>query len=1578
MKSLLFLLKNNAIASLILVFVLLVANSVCSFGQKISKFDYDPQQFTSQLEEIVEDDLKDEDKPMFERFVEYWDKDSISFEIEQKNTIINVSNALLKKTIVNTSHFITLAKILSLYPESEKIREDLNPWLEGLMLLATNDKISIAKINRFTDNSYALFAQNVLVINPAFSWKANNNNFSFNFSDDFYINFTETNLVCFNNTDSIVIQSTAGRFFPLEDKWVGKGGKVTWSRSNFPEDEIFANLSNYSINLTRNEYEADSVMFTNLDYFSQPALGRIKDKVVRASKPESVVYPEFYTYTQRHKIKNLFEGVDFDGGYYMMGSQFVGSGTRENPAVIEIKRDNKEFLRVEAKTYIFRRQTVMSNYARVRFKIESDSLFHTGLGFSYTDADRLVTVSPTDFLTTQSPILSSYHNFSINFGQIRWQIDSNELTFGAPIGSSLGRAFFESNNYFNEEEFDRLMGRDEQHPLFAVANFTRRIQSKTFNVEEFSRFMRKSVEQTRIEVMRLAMEGYVFYEFETGEVQALPKLYDAIRARGQFIDYDVLKFSSTTEGVPNVTLNLNTLEMAIKGVENVSVSDSQNVFLYPARRELILKKDRNFAFDGVVRAGLFTFYGKDFNFDYANFSLELSSIDSLNIDYQTDDFDFYGQRVLSKVSSTLENITGEILIDKPDNKSGLQMNEDYPIFQSTKESFVYYDDKTIHNGVYNRDNFYFEIYPFTFKNINNFEFKDMNFIGVFHSADILGPIEDTLVLRPDNSLGFRRESPTEGYAVYEGRGRFFQRIDLSNQGLRGMGDLTYISATVSSDNMYFFPDSMRAVTTGFEMQQQTAGIQFPQVKGGEHLVKWFPFSEQLYAFKGTKPFSIFNNQAQLTGNLILQPLGLVGDGLMDMEKARLRSNEYAFNAIDFHSDTASVEFNVVNTDQLALTADKMKVWVDFESRQGLFGKIDNSLLADLPPMMYRSYLDKFTWAMDDNELTIATPSQQPAIEMEEFYVSGMADKDTIPSGSIFYSYHREEDSLYFVSPIAKYNLVNPNIKADSVGYIIVADAIVNPNEEKVEVDAKKRMLTLKKSLITANYTDRFHSIYDANVSIPSRKKYFASGTIDYVDENDSIQPVFLSDIKVDELGNTFASGNLTQPDNFRLSPRFGFIGSFELSAIEKYWLFKGGAQPLYKCPQLKSSNVSFTARLEPDNLFIPVAETPQNLNMVNLISGSIVTVDSIHLYPGLLTDRKEYSDKTLVDAHGLLHFDKKRNRFMLGSKEKITNPDSTGNLISLATDFCMLFSEGKVNLPINLGQINHFTTGTLTHNLNDSVLNMDVVMSLKFHFNQLSLEAMANDINLKSGLQNVDLNRKIYAKHLYERLEPGEAQTAVNQIRLFGAMTQIPANMESTISFSELKMRWDPINKSFVSNGRLGIGTIGNIQINKKVNGFIEIYKRNTGDWMIIYLELEPDKYYVFNYARGSMQVSSHNSLFTEPINDMRARERRVKVKAGQIPFNFVVGTKRELQRARERYNELTGKANTETSEDKINEDDSAVNDTENNDSTENNEIDNNEETTETETEKDEETNESIDGETNTDSNNTNTEDNNP
>jgi len=1476
-----------------------------SAAQRITKFSEDIENFPFQLHEVIKNQLSKEDEPISIEFAQLWSTDF--FSPDQKMQIVETSNLLIRKTDVNTSHFINLIKILVSLQRNEKTLKNFDLWFKGLTSYASNDKIYITSIARFVQNSQTIFNSSTLRVNPAHQWNVKTDDYSISLDSILSFNYNNVNLVCTNGNDSISINSTQGIYNPLSEIWRGKGGTVSWIRSQFPEDEIFATLTRYQIDLTKNEYKADSVWFTNKDYFKEPSLGHIKDRLIKATKPDNVAYPEFHTYDQRHRINNLFDGVDYDGGYYMLGTKFFGSGTRENPAVIEVKRNGKDFLRIESRTYVFLRQSVVSDYARVRFLLENDSLFHTGLGFSYNDNTRMITIAPTDFLTTQSPILSTYHNFSINFNQISWNLGKDEIVFGPPIGTSLGRASFESNNFFNQEIFDQIMGRDDQHPLFAIANFTRLIQTKTFNVDQFARYMRKPLEQTRIVVMQMAMQGYILYEFETGEIQTLPKLYDAIRARSNRIDYDVIKFQSTSQGIPNAVLNLATLEMEVNGVQNVSVSDSQNVFIFPANQRLILKNNRNFAFNGIVRAGLFTFKGTNFNFDYENFSFVLDEIEQLNLDFQTEDYDFYGRRVLNSVTSTLENITGEIYIDQPDNKSGLVDYPDFPIFKSTKNSFVYYDDPSIHNGIYKRDNFYFEIYPFTFYNINNFEYKDMNFIGLFESADILGPIEDTLVLRPDNSLGFRRESPPQGFALYQGRGNFYNVIDLSNKGLRGIGEFTYITSRTKSDDLYFFPDSVSTLSTEFSIGRQDAGIQYPEVIGQEHTVKWQPYNEILYAYRGKKPFVMFEQQAKLTGNLTLTPLGLTGSGLMDMEKARLSSNLYAYNSSDFKTDKASAEFNVVGSDSLALSSKNLSAFIDFNERNGEFRKIDQSIYALMHPMMYESHLDEFVWSMNQNELTISTPAYQQYVEMDKFYVSEMIDRDTLPPGSLFYSTWRGEDSLYFFAPKAKYNLRTPNLKADSVKYIVVADAIILPNNQKVEVDAKKRILPLRKSEIIANYSQKYHRIYDAEITIPGRKKYIAKGTIDYVDENDSIQKVKLREVGVDNQGSTFAKTVLTDPDKFKLSPHFGFIGNVDIFAKDKFWLFDGGAQPIYNCPQIKASNVKFKATIDPTSIFIPVPPQPMNLNKVTLISGSVVTVDSIHLYPSFISGRKTFSDKTLINADGFLHYNSKRNRFMLGSMEKINNPDTTGNLIGLTTDFCMLFSEGTVQFPVNLGQIKNYTTGNLIHKLEDSTLTMDLILSLDFHFNQVSLETMANEIISHSGLSSVDLNRKVFHKALYERTNQSEAIAAINQIKLFGAMSQIPSGFQNTITFNDLKMKWDHLNRSFVSYGKIGIGTIGNLQVNKKVDGFIEILKRNTGDWMMMYLQLSPDKYYVFYYVKGSMQVSSHNAAFTDPIKDMKSRDRRIKVKAGQIPFNFVVGTRRELQRVRERYAELTG-----------------------------------------------------------------------
>lgn len=1479
--------------------------------QSIDKFSEEPEKFPVELMLLLKDKVSTEEEFIIREFTFFWNADSLN--LEQKQQIITISNNLLKKTVTSTKHFVTYVSIILELPRNQALEREYVEWSKGLLHFTSLESINIAWLSQFLSNSLNLFTKNSIFINQSYMWKASNDHYRFHFDSTLTLTYDRTNLVCTDNTDSITIHSTSGIYIPSLNQWRGKGGKVTWIRSKYPENEIFATLTNYRIDLTRNDYQADSVWFTNRDYFKEPALGVLKDKIVRASRPENIPFPEFRTYGQRYRIENLFEGVDYDGGYYMMGAQLIGTGTSDNLARIEIKRNNKEFLRIESRTYVFRRHLIISNNAQVRFRMGADSIFHSGLGFSYNNNDRVLSLAPTEFLTTQSPLSSTYHNFSITFGQLTWRIDDDEITLGPPTGSAIGRASFESNNFFNEEAFDIIMGLDEQHPLFAVANFSRKIKSRTFEAKDFAVFVRKSVEQTRIQLMRLAMMGYLFYDAETGQAQVLPKLFDAIRARDKRIDYDVIRFSSSTNNrVPNAILNLNTYEMVINGVENISVSDSQNVRIFPARQRVTLKKNRDFAFDGMVRAGLFTFFGKDFNFDYSNFSFELSSIDSLKLDYQTAQFDFYGRRVLNRVTSTLENITGEILIDKPNNKSGLIKNPDYPIFKSTKNSFVYYDDPYIHNGIYTRDKFFFEIFPFTFKNISRFEQKDMIFKGVLISADIFAPIEDTLVLRPDNSLGFIRRTTNDGVAIYQGKGRFFNKIDLSNQGLRGDGTIAYITSRTTSNNMYFFPDSMGTISTEFTIAQQDKGIQYPDVKGERHLIKWQPYKDKLFAYKGAKPFEMFSKQAVLSGNLLLEPLGLVGDGMVDLLKGRLRSEKYEFQALDFKSDRASIEIDLPPTNEIGFTSDKLKAFVDMKARKGEFRKIDESIFAHFEPLMYKAHLDMFVWNMDRNDLTLATPAYQEAMELDRFYVRGMIDKDTIPPGSLFYSVHRDEDSLYFFAPKANFNLSTSSLKADSVKYIVVADAIIYPHRQKLEVETKKRMIPLKQSQIVANYNTKYHRIYNADITIPSRKNYFGKGLTDYIGENDSIQTITLKEVKVDTKGSTYALATLTEPDKFKLSPRFGYVGDVELFANDPFWTYNGGAKPIHACNHINSSWLKFKATLDPKNIFIPIDPLPVNLNLVYLMSGSVINSDSIHLYPALASGRKEYQDKSLIPASGYLHYNQRNNRFLIGSKEKIMNPDTTGNIIGLATDFCMLFSDGTVDFPVNLGQIKHKAIGSSIHKLEDSTLTLDLVHSFDFHFNQASLQAMATDL-LSLGLPSVDLNRKVFKKSLYERVDPVDAQTALNQISLFGSMTQIPKGFESTITLNDLKLKWDPVNRSFVSYGKIGIGTLGNLQVNKRVDGFIEIIKRNSGDLFFMYFQISSDKYYYFYYTRGSMQVSSHNPAFTDPIKQMKAKDRKVKVKAGQIPFNFVVGTRRELTRLRDRYAQLMGTASPST-----------------------------------------------------------------
>jgi len=90
------------------------------------------------------------------------------------------------------------------------------------------------------------------------------------------------------------------------------------------------------------------------------------------------------------------------------------------------------------------------------------------------------------------------------------------------------------------------------------------------------------------------------------------------------------------------------------------------------------------------------------------------------------------------------------------------------------------------------------------------------------------------------------------------------------------------------------------------------------------------------------------------------------------------------------------------------------------------------------------------------------------------------------------------------------------------------------------------------------------------------------------------------------------------------------------------------------------------------------------------------------------------------------------------------------------------------------------------------------------------------------------------------------------------------------------------------------VGNINRSQINKMVDGKIEIIKKRGGDIINIYLELDKNVWYYFNYNRGTMLAVSSNNDFNDALKDLKPDKRKKEVRgAPDYYFNLCPPSKK-------------------------------------------------------------------------------------
>lgn len=1475
----------------VLFFLLcLLITSFPSTGQSIKEFPSEQDLFLPELNKFMGSNLNESHQAILNNFGSLWL--SGAYNLEEKNKIINLSNLLLKRRARSNPYFLDFLATLNTFKQSEGNQENFTPWNDGLIELLNNQNFFLRNIRRYFEITKGVMVNRVLYTSSANEWKMRSGEYQFLFDSTLKIIFSKSDIVCYAQRDSGIIYKTQGTLYPDRAIWIGKGGIVSWERAGFDKTQVYAELKDYRIDLSHSYYSADSVLFYHHIYLDKPLTGNLEERVKAIPSPNMATFPRFNSYTKRILIENMFENINFEGGVSMHGSKLNGTGEKYKNASLSIFKNDTLLLNIKSEYIVFSKERIASRKAIATIYLEEDSIFHPGIAFNYQVSNKEITLYRTNDKLTHSPYYNSYHNLDMEFEMLSWKIEDPKIKMTMSRGASLGYARFESISYYNEIEFHRMQGIDEYHPLFTLKKFAKWYYSETFPVEELAKWMNKPPYQIKQLCVRLSTDGFIYYDQNTGEVSIKKRLYDFIDAFTGEIDFDVISFVSTTRApLENATLDLTTKDLTINGVSQIFLSDSQNVIIWPKREQIILKKNRDFSFDGNIKAGLFTFFGENFEFRYDSFKIDLHKIDSLHLAIQKDTSDIYGRAFLSDIKNNIEMITGELLIDHPFNKSGYYQFPEYPILRSKANSYVYYENIPGLDSTYSRDEFYFELEPYTIKNLDKFTKEDVQFKGKF-SSGIFPEISQTLTVQEDHSLGFSHATPDEGLPVYGGKGTYYNNIKLSNKGLKGEGRLEYLSSVVESDDFVFFPDSMFAEAQTFNIMQQETGVKFPELNANNVHIGWYPNKNELTARSSENDFALYNDKIKLKGSVRLKPDGLTGSGKIDMPDAIIRSDNLLFTEQAFDADTASFRLKSRKTDGYAFIADNVSTHVDFSKGKSIFASNSDTTNVRLPDNQITSSLNYFVWDMNVKELAMGKKerSKKPLPESSDspYFTDARIEIPTL------ISINPKKDSLGFVTDSAVYNLEENLITAYEVNFIEIADALIFPHGGIVKIENKSKIRTLEDAKILAN--KRF-TINPAIVNIQDKNSYTASGLYNYVDQKGNSQPISFDDISVNEEKVTTGSGTIGENDEFKLNPYFTFVGQVVLNAGKELLTFTGGVQIEHQCAGIAKNYLQFTSEINPENVLIPVSANLRNIDGRRIFSGLYITEDSTHIYQTFMGGRKDYSDNLITQAEGYLYYDEGSDNYKIGSLEKLTDESLPGNLLRFDKNYCNLYGEGSLDLAVDYGQVKMTIVGNTLYEEESGQTTMNIMLGLDFYFSDEAIMAMANDIFVKPTLEPVDLSTEQYKKGMRELLGVDQANILTQESSLFGIMAELPEDIRKyKILLTDVKLKWNQETSSYYSVGKIGIGNIMNKQLNVKTEGYLEIQKKRSGDMFDLYLKLDDETWYYFGYTRGVMQALSLNQTFIDPIQALKPGQRRLNVKSGDTSYIYMLSVDRKLQ----------------------------------------------------------------------------------
>ncbi|MGB3849137.1 MAG: hypothetical protein WA958_04170 [Tunicatimonas sp.] len=1283
--------------------------------------------------------------------------------------------------------------------------------------------------------------------------------------------------------DSANLMSTSGALLLKDQILVGEGGKFDWVMTGLSPDSVYCTLGKYNFDIRNPRLSAEKAHMTYVGKIAEPVEGVFQFASQRHTRPQDARYPRFKSYRSDISV-DVFNNpavnphrVNCVGGFSLQGARVSSTSLLEGETTVEIWEGQKKKVRTVSKRFAIGDSLIESGRASVAIYQRSDSIYHPGAQFKYViDSSQLILQSGKGSFK-RIPFVSSNLKMDIHTDLVAWNMRTDSLNVSTLTARDKVPVLFESHEYFNEGSFNDLARMYDFHPLIMAVGHARKTQNSSFYADDLAQAIRQQPKVVRAAMKDLAERGYVDYEPQTGFLTIKRKGFHYVLSKAKRKDYDDLLIASYETDGPNATIRLDQEELDIRGIEKFNITDILNVSIKPDDNQVTMLGNRDFRFNGTLYSGNFEFVGKDFTFSYDSFKVDLPQIDSISFLLADEN----GNR--RKVDNTLQSssedgqdkTSGTLYINDPNNKAARKSRPDYPRFSAETGAIVYFDSKNILDGAYDKS-VYFVIPPFAIDSLNNADPSAIGFKGTLYSG-IFPPIEETLQVRADNSMGFNHAVDPAGYQMYEGAGIYRNNLVLDANGLHGEGTIDFLTTNLEAEDFTFYMDSVTTVGTVAQMRAGSVGsASFPQAYVENYRLKWLPQQDSMIIHNRAKPFDLYDQTASLDSVLIVTQTGLLGAGTLATRGSEAFSANMRFRETSFSARNANFEIKSDSPKKPALAGEDVRLEFDLNANLAdISPEVEGVAAIEFPYAMFRTSITNAQWNLEDETVRMSKPA------------------DVAIENSYFYATREDLDSLAFSAEEAIYRIPLQQLDVSGVPFITVADAKITPENNRVQILENAKLDRFTNATLVIDTLNEYHNLYNGTIDILSRNEFRGKATYELVSASDTFA-IELTSFERDSIRenrrsytmHTVADGQVSEDQQVVISPGMLYRGKVKMHAVKEALELDGEVKLDFKTIPGYNTWISYSSDAGQKQLIFDF-DNSQTDTGDPLVAGLHVDGKDNSLYTTFVTDRRSPDDYDLFKPTGQLSYDEEQQEYTIRSPKK-DKPDAlAGEVFTFNESTQTISFEGPLNLmPGPEEGVELTTVGSGQGRLDSSLFALDAFMLFDIDLPGQTVELMGKDLNAalnRSGAPaaNTDRTRLLYkiAELVGDEKAKEYDQASATE---YTPVLSIDSRLEQTIGLSDVQLSWSPEQKAWYSTASLGISNVGFEDINGRATGYIEIKPTETGNILNLFIQATADSWYYFSYQNNRLAVWAYNEAFCDAVGSKSKID-----KAGSDDFAF-------------------------------------------------------------------------------------------